>query len=230
MKPELLFPLENFFLWPRPVFPLSPGMPAEARVLKMWSQQKGLVPLLFLAFAAWFLWDGAVGYPRSDARWDAHERLQGEPGAWEKYAGERGWKTEKPEKRFGPEKYREQYVVSAITAAVGLIALAYWQSQRKLIIRNDDAGISTSRGLRVPYESIAKVDTTVWKQKGFAYIHYQANGQPKRLTFDDAKHDPKALDIILEETIARLPPTATVVGPKVAAASVTSAPAAPPEP
>lgn len=202
-------------------------MPAEARVLKMWSQQKGLVPLLFLAFAAWFLWDGAVGYPRSDERWDAHERLQADPGGWEKYAGERGWKTEKPEKRFGPEKYREQFWVSAITAAVGLIALTYWQRERKLVIRNDDAGISTSRGLRIPYGAITRVDKTIWKAKGYAYIHYDDGGKPGKLTLDDAKHDPKALDIILEETIAHLNPTATVLAPKESAPPTSPAPPAP---
>jgi hypothetical protein len=224
MKPEVRAAPENFCFGARHVFLSSAGMPAEARVLKMWSQQKGLVPLLFLAFSAWFLWDGLVGYPRSDERWDAHERLSPTPGEWEKYAAERGWKTEKPEKRYGPEKYREQYWASAIMGVVGFLALAYWQRERKLVIRNDAAGITTSRGLRIPYESITRLDKTIWKQKGFAYIHYATGGRSGKLTLDDAKHDPKALDIILDETVARLSPTATVLQEK--APPATAPPAA----
>ena len=83
-------------------------MPAEARVTKMWTQQKGLIPLLFLAFGAYFLFDGFIGYPRSDERWKAHQELKDQPGAWEKLCAERGWKTDPPEKYLGPEKYREQ--------------------------------------------------------------------------------------------------------------------------
>lgn len=201
-------------------------MPAEARVLKMWSQQKGLIPLLFLAFAAWFLWDGAVGYPRSDERFKAHEALKDQPGAWEKLCAERGWKTQPPEKYLGPEKYREQYWVSAITAAVGIASLAYWSRQRKVVIHNDETGISTSTGLRVPYESITRIDKKTWKQKGFAYIHFNANGQTGRLTLDDAKHDPKALDIILAETIAKVPPTTVIEDTPAASAATPQGPGA----
>jgi hypothetical protein len=196
-------------------------MPAEARVLKMWSQQKGLVPLLFLAFAAWFAFDGAVGYPRSDERYRKHKELKDQPGAWEKLCAEKGWKTEPPEKEYGPGKYKEQFVVSAITALVGIASLSYWQSQRKLVIRNDESGISTSRGLRVPYAAINQVDKRIWKAKGYAYIHFQHEGRAGKLTLDDAKHDPKALDVILDETIAHLPPTATVLGGEKPAASAT---------
>jgi hypothetical protein len=185
-------------------------MPAEARVLKMWSQQKGLVPLLFLAFAAWFLWDGLVGYPRSDERYRAHKNLS--QAEWEKLCAQKGWKTDPPEKEYGPAKYREQFWVSGITAAVGLTALAYWQTQRKTVIRNDDSGISTSRGLRIPYASITQVDTRIWKEKGYAYVHYSdGQGKAGKFTLDDAKHAPKALDVILEETIAHLPSSATVL-------------------
>lgn len=169
------------------------------------------MPLLFLAFAGWFLWDGLVGYPRSDARFKAHEELKSQPGAWEKLCAEKGWKTEPPEHYHGPAKYREQYGAASITGLAGLIALAYWQRQRKTIIRNDSSGISTSTGIQIPYSSIRRVDARTWKSKGFAHIYYENSGRARKLTFDDAKHDPRALDIILAETMQNAAGSAEVL-------------------
>lgn len=188
-------------------------MPAEARVQKMWTQQKGLIPLLFLAFSAWFLWDGLVGYPRSDARFKAHEELKGQPGAWEKLCEEKGWKTQPPEKYMGPGKYREQYWASAIAGLVGLTALGYWHRNRKIVIRNDEEGISISTGLRIPYSSIRRVDARTWKSKGYTHIYFDQQGRPGKFTLDDAKHDPRALDVILQETIAKTEATAEILRP-----------------
>ena len=185
----------------------------------MWSQQKGLIPLLFLAFGGWFLWDGVVGYPRSDARFKAHEELKGQPGAWEKLCAEKGWKTQPPEKFYGPEKYREQYWASGITGLVGLIALTYWQRQRKVIIRNDETGISTSTGLRIPYDSIRRVDARLWKSKGYTYIYFEIKGGSGKLILDDAKHDPRALDVILSETMEKTAATAEIQKPAETASS-----------
>ena len=192
-------------------------MPAQARVTKMWTQQKGLIPLLFLFFGAYFLFDGFIGYPRSDERFKSHETLKNQPGAWEKLCAERGWKTQPPEKFYGPEKYREQFWFGGGTALIGLISLIYWQRQRKSFIGNDETGVFTSAGTRIPYASIQRVDKTLWKQKGYAYLHYQENGAPRKLTLDDAKYDPKALDVILSETIAKLSPEAVIEGPPASA-------------
>ena len=188
-------------------------MPREARVTKMWTQQKGLIPLLFLFFGAYFAWDGFVGYPRSDERFTAHQQLKDQPGEWEKLCRARGWKTQPPEKYLGPDKYREQFYYSAGTTLIGLIALIYWQTQRKTVIFNDENGLGTSRGLRIPYGDITRIDKLIWREKGFAYIHYRTGGAERKLTLDDAKHDPKGLDVILQETEDRVRGRATIIEP-----------------
>lgn len=224
MKSEVCGSPENFFLWPEAFLLSSGGMPAEARVTKMWTQQKGLIPLLFLFFGAYFLYDGFIGYPRSDERFQTHQALKDQPGAWEKLCAEKGWKTEPPEKFLGPSKYQEQFWFGSLTALVGLISLIYWQRQRKTVIRNDETGISTDRPLVIPYTSITRVDKRVWKDKGYAYIYFQEGSRLGKLTLDDAKHDPKALDIILAETVAKVGPNTTIDEPP-AAPPPTSPPA-----
>lgn len=187
-------------------------MPAEARVTKMWKQQKGLIPILFIAFALYFLWDGVVGYPRSDERFDAHERLKATPGEWEKLCLERGWKTQPPEKRMGPHKYAEQLWWAAGAGAIGLIALALWMRQKGTFVKSDAEGVTAPGGARVPYTSITHVDRTKWKSKGLACVRYSLDGKEGRFTLDDAKHDPKALDVILADIVSRVGDKATAEG------------------
>jgi hypothetical protein len=188
-------------------------MPAEARVTKLWKQQKGLIPLMFIAFALYFGWDGAVGYPRSDERFKAHEQRKDQPGEWEKYCAERGWKTEVPEKWLGPAKYAEQFWWGGSMGFVGLLALAYWMRQKRTVVRNDAESVTTASGTRVPYTAITHVDQTKWKSKGLAYIRYALEGgRQGRFKLDDAKHDPKALDIILADITEHVTGKATIEG------------------
>jgi hypothetical protein len=174
-------------------------MPAEARVTKMWRQQKGLIPMLCIGFSLWFLWDGFVGYPRSDERWTKHEELKGKPGEWEKYCAEHGWKTEPPEHYLGPKKYSQQFLMGGVTGGIGLLALTYWLSQRRRSVRTDEETVTTPSGLRLPYSAITHIDKTLWKKKGYAYISYTHNGAEGRFTLDDAKFEAKALDVVLND-------------------------------
>jgi hypothetical protein len=199
----------------------------------MWTQQKGLIPVMFLAFAAYFLWDGFFGYPRSDARWTAHERWKkfeelktkpeewakvcaangwktDAPDSWEKICTEHGWTTTPPEKFLGPAKYAEQFWFGGGTGLIGLIALIYWNRVRRSVVRSDGDGVQTPSGRRVPYAAITRVDKRLWKSKGFATIHHTDGGTAGKFTLDDAKHDPKALDTILADIIANTSGTAAV--------------------
>lgn len=191
---------------------ISPGMPAEARVTKMWKQQKGLIPFLFLAFSLYFLWDGAVGYPRNDERFDAHERLKNQPEEWKKLCAERGWKTEPPKDRKGPAKYAEQFWWAGGAGAIGLAALTYWMRQKGTIVRSDEESVTSPRGVRIPYRAVTRLDRTKWKSKGLAYVHYSVEGKPGVCTLDDAKHDPKALDVIVADLVAQIGDRATAEG------------------
>ena len=178
-------------------------MPAEARITKMWVQQKGIIPFLFLAYAAWFLWDGFIGYPRSNQRWDKHEELKANTAEWEKYCAGCGWKTEAPHRRMAPSDILGQFVVGGVTGAVGLFALLYWRRQKRTVVRSDEEGVTTSSGRRVPYSAITHVDKRRWKAKGLALVRYTVAGVNGQFTLDDAKHDPKALDTILQDITSR---------------------------
>lgn len=174
-------------------------MPAEARIMKTWIQQKGLIPVFLLGFSMWFLWDGFIGYPRSNARWDAHESLKDKSGEWEKYAASRGWTTEPPHRRFEKKDLAGQYICAGVAGAIGIFSLIFWLRARKMVIRSDADAVFTPSGKRVPYGSITQIDRRKWKSKGLATVFYSLDGAKGRFVLDDAKYEPTALDAILED-------------------------------
>ena len=167
--------------------------------MKTWIQQKGLIPVMLLAGSLWFLWDGLIGYRRSNERWAAHERLKATPDEWGKYCMARGWTTEPPEKYFEPGKIYEQRILAGVLVVLGLFSLAYWQRARKSAIRSDADAVHTPSGRRVPYGSITQIDRKKWKSKGLATVYYSLDGAKGRFVLDDAKYEPTALDAILAD-------------------------------
>ena len=187
-------------------------MPAEARVTKTWIQQKGLIPVFLIACSLWFLWDGLIGYPRSNERWDAHESRKATPGEWEKYCRQRGWKTEPPHRRFEHSDIVGQYVFAGLTGVIGIFSLVYWLRVRRSTLKSDEGAVFTPSGVRVPYESITQIDQRKWKSKGLATVFYTLDGAKRRFILDDAKYEPEGLDTILADILQRTEGHAKVEG------------------
>ena len=197
-------------------------MPAEARVMRTWIQQKGLIPVFLFGFAVWFLWDGLIGWPRSNKRFDAHDwsekykalkdkpdewsalcaklgRTTDAPPQWEKLCAASGWTTEAPHKRYGRSDINMQIAIAALTGVIGAFSLVFWLRAKKTFIRSEDDAVITPSGKRVPYASITDLDLRKWKSKGLAKIVYSLEGAKGRFILDDAKYDPTGLDAILED-------------------------------
>src|SRR5205814_2283075 len=117
-----------------------------------------------------FLWDGLIGYPRSNERWDAHEARKDKPGEWEKYCAARGWTTEPPHRRYGTSDIAAQQVCAGVAGAIGIFSLIYWLRARKMTIRSDTDAVFTPSNRRVPYGSITLVDRRKWQSKGLATV------------------------------------------------------------
>ncbi len=174
-------------------------MPAEARVMRTWIQQKGLIPVFLFGFAVWFLWDGLLGWPRSNERFDEHVRLKDKSGEWEKRCTERGWTVEPPHKRYGRSDIITQFAIAGLTGVIGAFSLVFWLRAKKTFIRSEDDAVITPSGVRVPYASITDLDLRKWKSKGLATVAYSLEGAKGRFILDDAKYDPAGLDAILED-------------------------------
>lgn len=195
-------------------------MPAEARVTPIWKKQKLFVALFLFAFAGYFFWDGAVGYPRADARyreWKSY-RDSGRLAEWPAYAAQKGWKADEwqkwlddphqkgvvPPERHGRGKIMEQFVCGGIVSILALITYAYWLSQKGRSVRTDEESVFTPTGARIPFQSITGLGKKKWESKGLATVRYEMDGRRGEFILDDYKYDRDATHQILAEIEGKL--------------------------
>ncbi len=195
-------------------------MPAEARITPVWKKQKLFIAAFLLAFAAYFLWDGAIGYPRADRRYHEWKRHHdsGQLDQWPAYAREHGWKIDEwkkwlddphqqgriPNDRHGRGKYLEQFVCGGILSILGLIALAYWLMQKGRVLRSDAEAVYSPAGTRVPFGAITGLGKKKWEAKGLATVRYEIEGRKGEFVLDDYKFDRDPTHQILAEIEERL--------------------------
>ena len=179
-------------------------MTVEAHITPVWKKQKLLLALLLLGFGAWFAFDGVIGWPKSNERWDEYVRLKDKEGAWPEFAKAKEWAVEPPHRRYEQKDILGQYMIGGLCAAIGLGTLIYWLSQIKRTLRMDDETVTTAGGVRVPFSAISGVGKKLWDSKGIAKVRYMLNGQQGEFIVDDYKFDTKPVRQILEEIEKRL--------------------------
>jgi hypothetical protein len=183
-----------------------PAMPAEARITPIWKKQKLFIAIFLLAVAGWFLWDGKVGYPRSNERWVAQEQYEqdGKSAEWPAYAARRGWSAEKPHKFFKADAIMLQLTLSVALAVLGGVAFAYWFTQKDRVLRSDEEAVYAPSGTRVPFGSITGLGKKKWDDKGLATVRYEMAGRKGQFVLDDYKFDRDPTHQILAEIEAQL--------------------------
>ncbi len=195
-------------------------MPAEARISPIWKKQKLFVALFLFAVAAWFCFDGAVGYPRANVRYKEWKSYvdAGREKEWPERAKELGIKNDEwlkwveehhpngplPDERWDSGKRFEQFGLSGLAAIFGAITLAYWATQIRRTVRTDAEAVYTAAGTRVPFGAITGVGKKRWEKKGIAVVRYELGGQKKQFVVDDYKFDTEPSRKILAEIEERL--------------------------
>jgi hypothetical protein len=175
-------------------------MPVVARISAIWSKQKLFVAVFFLLIGAYFFFDGAYTYPRSNQRWDAQQDFQnrGKAEEWPAYAASRGWVTKKPEKKYRPDEIRTQFVFGGLATVAGLLLYIYWLTQRKRQLKIEDGAVYTPSGARVPFASIRGLGKKRWDTKGIAIVRYEDHGRLLQFVVDDYKYETGPTRQILE--------------------------------
>jgi hypothetical protein len=176
-------------------------MAAEARISHVWSMQKFLISIFFLLVGAWFFFDGAVKWPRSNVRWLAYEQheKEGRMAEWPAYAAERGWVKKKPEKYYDASALAAQYIFGGLAVAVGGLLFTYWFTQRHRLLRTDGEAVTTPSGKRVPFTAVVGIGKKKWESKGLATVRYEENGCQRQFIVDDYKFETEPARQILAE-------------------------------
>jgi len=159
--------------------------------------------MFFMIFgiAGWFLTDGYIFWPAEAERHAEFARIAEElieagkaedqesssvQMAWQRYAGEAGYRTDIPSERT-PGDIREQLVIgwTMMAGALGFAAWIAWN--HRLSIRAEGNTVIGASGQRVDLDTIVAIDRKKWKNKGIAYAIYEVDGKQRRLTLDDHK-------------------------------------------
>jgi len=162
--------------------------------LTPWYHRRMLIMLaLFLCFGAYFAYDWQIGYPKKKVIYDRYLELreQGEDGMrqWAKEATENKWKYE-DSRTLEPfnatdTKIREQMwgmlVCFALAAFVGGLHLR----SRGTTLGFADGKLLPPHGPELPLETIRRVDTRKWLNKGIAAVWYEIPGGKSGKTMID---------------------------------------------
>src|SRR4029434_1752563 len=134
--------------------PLS--MNLEARVTTIWRKQKLFIAVFLIGFGAYFFFDGAIAWPRSNERFLKHQEFRDADNlaGWTAYAKERGWSHQTPEKLYKQDELQAQFVYAAICVVLGLVAFGYWLQQVGRTIKLDDEAVTSPARTRIPFDSI----------------------------------------------------------------------------
>ena len=174
-----------------------------------------LIGAAFCAFALWFLYDGAVGYPAQNVLVRAHEKLneEGRGNEWLQFARDQGWSTDHPGELKDDADIFVQYIMAGMGATLGLSFFVYVLRNRGKWIESTQSGLTSSWGQSVDFDRVASVDKRQWKEKGIAKITYDDGRRTRRFTLDNYKFDRHLTTTILAQLEARIGAAKVVGGP-----------------
>ncbi|MCA9192213.1 MAG: hypothetical protein KDB03_10635 [Planctomycetales bacterium] len=172
-----------------------------------------------LGFAAWFAYDGFVGYPRQLAPAQAYEKLrdlsaEDRQEQWRTVADENNWPRRAPK---SVEEIRDdikgQYFWALINVAIGIPALIYYARSRGSWIESTEQGLTTSWGQSLDFSTVSQLDKRKWRDKGIAKAHFTREGSSHVFVFDDFKYDREPLGKMLRRLENQLSREQIVGGP-----------------
>ncbi len=202
-------------------------MPARAEFQKNYLMRYLILAAVCLFMAAWFGYDGLIGYPQQLEYAEAYDELRDMEGArrverWKELADANSWPRDVPKKTA--EEIRSditgQYVWGGLNLLAGLPALFFFFRARGSWVEETDGGLRTSWGQSVRFADVTQLDKTKWQRKGIAKARYtpQAEGSPamtgeRLFVFDDFKFQREPLGQILRQLEAVLRPEQITGGP-----------------
>jgi len=161
-----------------------------AKLSKTWKNRQLMIAGFLAAFALWFIYDGAIGWPAKNEQHAAHEKMkeEGRVAEWPDYSRKQGWPLKPPDHAYDADQIRQQFYLAGFALAGSGVALALLVVCLPRTMRADDDAAYSPKGLRVPFSNVTAVDKKKWDSKGIAIAHYRENGDSKKLVIDDYKY------------------------------------------
>lgn len=175
----------------------TPSDRIVARSGRYYRNARFIMVLAILAFGAYFLYDGFIGYPRINARLaELKKELGGNPTTARKI------EIDKELSDLGSgESDKSIATQKALGFALPVVAIAYTifflrRSRGEVVWEN---GVLHHPGHPpLTLGQMTSIDNKLWKKKGIAYLKYDADGKHGVIRLDTFFHDEKSMDAIYD--------------------------------
>jgi hypothetical protein len=197
-------------------------MPIRAENDPRYSRRFLFMGIGAIAFALWFVYDGAITYPNQQKRALAYHELETQsqgmdPVAfrdkWHELAKSNDWPTNYPGEAKTDGDIIMQFVMAGMAGAGALALLSIPLRARGRWIEGTDTGINSSWGQGFKYDQVAELNKRQWRSKGIAKVTYLDGNRRRRFVIDDYKFDRYPTDSILYELEQRIDPALITNGP-----------------
>ncbi len=178
----------------------------KAQISPGYRWRLGIIAIATLAMGAYFVYDGAIGYPHIKAVYEAYNEAKDAPGdnfqaTWEARVQKEGWDvdlyTTPPHKDDGD--IFTQFLMAGLCGLIGLPILALFLHTYLRWVASDGQGLRANGGKHAPWDTITRVDKARWKSKGIAVVQYAADGGQRTITLDDWKFQAQPTRDIMRE-------------------------------
>ena len=201
-------------------------MTVRAEFQKNYLMRYLILATVCLFMAAWFAYDGLIGYPQKIPYAEAYDELLELESAqrvekWKAIAKQNNWPNDVPTKTA--EEIRSdiigQYFWGGLNLLAGLPALLLYFRARGSWVEATADGLKTSWGQQVRFADVTKLDKRRWQRKGIARATYRSadsnassGGGERVFVFDDFKFQREPLGKLLRDLEAVLKPEQIVGG------------------
>ncbi len=168
-------------------------MTVKTKINTEWAVRLLIIAVAALVFGAWFVYDGAVAWPRAnDISQTAHywDESATPPGwvlhdNWQERLAEAGYPaSEQPDLPRTQQDINMQFAWAAVCFPVAILLFINLQLHAARKLYADDTGLHYG-GKSIAWDQVENIDYDRWDSKGIAIVH-ASDG--RRIKLDDWKY------------------------------------------
>ena len=189
---------------PDPAAAVPPPGPYAARGGSYYRNVRILIGVVLVLMGGWFLYDGFIGYPAENERYNALqaqiEQLQSEG------KNEQAAELVEEQKDYTYHPYYSgilpQLVLGFLLPPLGVVLLIWWLRRSRGEIRLDADDVLHFPGHPpIPASAITEIDDELWDRKGIGGILYDVEGRRGKVKLDDFVYDREPIDKIHDRLV-----------------------------
>lgn len=179
---------------PTSTTPAAGNEPIVARYGSYYRNMRYIMVTLVIAFGAWFGYDGFVGYPEHNRKYDEIERRQQEAARRQDNdaAAQLAEELRKHGARKTPTDIALQKWLSFVLPPLGLAYLGFVLYRSRGEFRLEGTRLSVPGGKQLDLSQVKSVDNALWDRKGIAVVNYDGG----QFALDDFIYDAKPIRAI----------------------------------